>query len=230
MTELGSVRETIDSAPGFHPIIPDQRLTTQTSNNINIIQPKPNNIKLYTKLRTNITTISNNIRNAIKKPTIFSTGCIILHVCFGNFAIFSMAPLVQNFGLIWIIIFCIIVGFINYWTIMKSFNASVKCNKNNYSEITENFLGKKLRQLLNIIMIIYSFLCMMFLISLTFPIIGRVIQIILYNNKYKSYINFENQKWGKSFIKYPIEFKSYLILKYLPIFLLSLFFSFGFIT
>ena len=191
-----------DIAPGFHTINPDTRLNTQSSNNIPQ-NNKTNNIKIFNKLKTSFTNIGNNIREVVKKPTIFGTGCIIIHICLGNFAIFSLAPMAKSFGLVWIIIFCIIIGIINYIYIMKSFIASAKCAEKNYSDITEKFLGKKARRLLNIIIIIYSFLCMMYLISLTFPMIGRVTQILFYHNKYRSYINFENQKWGKSLIKYP---------------------------
>ena len=103
----------------------------------------------------------NMVRTILYKPTIFGTMLTITHVCLGNFALFSFAQKTKSFGLIWMVFFCILVAIINYWAIMRSFAASIKCTDCNYSDITEQFLGKKASKILNILIIGYSFLCMM---------------------------------------------------------------------
>ena len=44
---------------------------------------------------------------------------------------------------------------------------------------------------------------MMCLLALIFPIFGRFIQSIAYNNEYETYTEFAEKKWGKLFIKIP---------------------------
>ena len=142
------------------------------------------------------------IRTIIKRQTVFGASFIITHVCLGNFAIFSLAQKTKSFGLAWIIIFCVLVGIINYWSIMRGFFASIKLKDTNYSELTEKYLGKNARRILNLIIMIYSFLYMMYLVGLTFPLIGRIVKIISYNKQYQSYDTFLKEKWGVGFIKY----------------------------
>ena len=184
-------------APGFHPISPDVRLTTQP-NSTNV-----NDVKIFQKPEITLTNVENTVKTNILKPTILSTGFIITQLCLGNFTIFSFAQKTKSFGLVWMIVFCILVGIINYWAIMRSFAASIKCKDTNYTKITELFLGKNARKTLNVLILLYAFIYMMYLIALTFPMAGRIIKIILYNKQYQSYELFYEEKWGKGFIKYP---------------------------
>ena len=85
---------------------------------------------------------------------------------------------------------------------MRGFFASIKLKDTNYSELTEKYLGKNARRILNLIIMIYSFLYMMYLVGLTFPLIGRIVKIISYNKQYQSYDTFLKEKWGVGFIKY----------------------------
>ena len=186
-----------EMAPGFHPMTPDIRLTSQPTT-INT-----NEQKIDQKVGITLSNLENAVKTNLIKPTILSTCFIITHVCLGNFTIFSFAQKTKSFGLVWMIIFCILVAIINYWVIMRSFAASIKCKDTNYSKITEEFLGKKGRKLLNTLILIYAFIYMMYLIGLTFPMTGRIIKIILYNKQYQSYELFYEEKWGKGFIKYP---------------------------
>ena len=199
MNESGRVPEekTNVIAPGFHTINPDTRLTTQTPPPVNSVDPK------LSSRNVTILPHSGVVRTLLEKPTILGTCFIITHVCLGNFSIFSFSQKTKSFGLFWMIFFTIIIGLINYWAIMRSFFASIKCKDSNYSQVTEQFLGIKARKFLNILIIGYSFLCMMYLIGLTFPLIGRIIKILAYNNQYQSYNTFLKEKWGKDFIKYP---------------------------
>ena len=194
-----SIEKTNDIAPGFHTINPDTRLTSQPSSNI----PTENEGKTEKKSIITISNLVTTVKTTNFYPTMFGTCIVITHVCLGNFAIFSLAQKTKSFGLLWVIIFCIIVGIINYWAITRSFAASIKCKDANYSQITEKFLGKRMRQILNLIIIGYAFLCMMYLTSLTYPLIGRVVIILVYNKQYQSYDTFLKEKWGKGFIKYP---------------------------
>ena len=182
-----------DLAPAFHTVSPDVRLTNQPTQTIN-----SNEIRVA----INPPNLMDTIRTIINRPTIFGTSFIITHVCLGNFAIFSLAQKTKSFGLVWIIIFCVLVGIINYWSIMRGFFASIKLKDTNYSELTEKYLGKNARRILNLIIMIYSFLYMMYLVGLTFPLIGRIVKIISYNKQYQSYDTFLKEKWGVGFIKY----------------------------
>ena len=183
-------------APGFHTLSPDTRLTTTPT------QTNANEIKIDNKGPIALEN-PNNVRIIVYKPTVFGTILSITHVCLGNFAIFSFAPKTKNFGLVWMIVFCILIAYVNYWAIMRSFAASIKCKDYNYSELTEQFLGKRASKIINILIIGYSFLCMMYLTSLTFPLMGRIIKLLLYNEQYELYETFSKEKWEKGFIKFP---------------------------
>ena len=195
-------------APGFHTIEPDTRLNREST------QPNSNEIKIDPKAPITIPNIGVPIKSTYR-PTILGTCFIITHVSLGNFAIFSYAQKTKSFGLVWMIIFCILVAIINYWAIMRSFAASTKIKDMNYFQITEHFLGKKARRFLNVFIIGYAFLYMMYLVALTFPMTGRIVKILLYNKQYQSYDTFYKEKWGRGFIKYPffitIGFCSYVI-------------------
>ena len=183
-------------APGFHTISPDTRLTS-TPTPIN-----SNEVKIDNKVSIGLTNI-NIPRTILEKQTVFGTMLNIIQACLGNFTIFSFAQKTKSFGIIWMILFCILIATINYWVIMLGFSSSIKCKDCNYSEITKQFLGQKYSKVLNIIIILYSFLCMMYLIGLTFPMMGRIIQNLLYHKQYQLYDNFSKEKWEKGFIKYP---------------------------
>ena len=81
--------------------------------------------------------------------------------------------------------------------------ASSQCKSDDYSEITEKVLGKKMRVILNIIIIIYSYACVMCFLALIYPLFGRFILSALYSDKYSSDEDFSEKKWGKPFIKFP---------------------------
>ena len=157
-----------EMAPGFHPMTPDIRLTSQPTT-INT-----NEQKIDPKVGITLSNLENAVKTNLIKPTILSTCFIITHVCLGNFTIFSFAQKTKSFGLVWMIVFCILIAIISYWVIMRSFAASIKCKDTNYSKITEEFLGNKGRKLLNTLILIYAFIYMMYLIGLTFPMTGRI--------------------------------------------------------
>ena len=184
-------------APGFHPIEPDTRLNSQPTT-IN-----SNDIKITNKSGIAIANLDNTVKTNPFKPTIYETCFIITHVCLGNFTTFSFAQKTKSFGLLWMIVFCIIVAIINYWAIMHSFAASLKRKDTNYNKLTEEFLGKNARKILNILLIGYAFLNMMYLSAVTFPMMGRIVKVILYNKQYQSYEIFYLEKWRRGFIKYP---------------------------
>ena len=179
----------------FNPIPPDSRPITQkdfiTEANDRILSNNGEEIIIQPRKR-----------HFFSKTNIFSSTFIITNMSLG-ITIFSFAIRAKNFGLIWFIIACIIVGIINYWTIMRGVETSSKFRENDYSELTEKILGRKARNILNIFIIIFSYASMIFFFSLIFPLFGRFIQNIAYNNMYDTYEDFENQKWGKLFIKIP---------------------------
>ena len=138
----------------------------------------------------------------IKKSTIFGTTFMITNICLGT-TIFTFATRAKSFGLVWMLFFCFVVAVINYWSIMRCVYTSSRCHLNDYSEITEYYLGRKMRVLLNIILIVYSYASLMCFIALIFPLFGRFIQSGFYRNKYRDYDHFFDEKWGKAYIKFP---------------------------
>ena len=58
---------------------------------------------------------------------------------------------------------------------MRCAYASSKCKEDDYSEITERILGKKMRLILNIFIIIYSYGFMMCFLTLIYSLFGRFI-------------------------------------------------------
>ena len=138
----------------------------------------------------------------IKKSTIFGSTFMITNICLGT-TIFTFATRAKAFGLFWMLFFCFVVAIINYWSITRCIYASSRCHLNDYSEITEYFLGRKMRVLLNVILIVYSYASLMCFIALIFPLFGRFIQSGFYRNEYRDYDHFFDEKWGKSYIKFP---------------------------
>ena len=85
---------------------------------------------------------SNTAKTSKKKSTILSAGLMMTDACLGT-TIFTFAVKAKTFGLLWFLVFVIIIGIINYWSIMAGAKASSKCDEDDYSEITLKFLGKK---------------------------------------------------------------------------------------
>jgi amino acid permease len=159
-------------------------------------------VKVYTsKAESDLIHIPNQPQTR-KKSTIISAGLMMTNACLGT-TIFTFAVKAKSFGLVWILVAVTIVGIINYWTIMAGAKASSKYEENDYSELTQKILGRKARIILNCILIVYSYACMMCFLALLFPLFGRFIQSIAYNNKYDSYEDFLSAKWGKPYIKLP---------------------------
>ena len=128
-----------------------------------------------------------------KKSTKFGSSFMITNICLGT-TIFTFANRAKAFGLVWLLVFCVVVAVINYWSIMRCVYASEKCEEDDFSEITEKLLGRKMRNLLNVIIIIYSYASLMCFIALIFPLFGRFIQSAFYRNDYIDYDDFYDQK------------------------------------
>ena len=82
--------------------------------------------------------------------------------------------------------------------------ASSKNEEDDYSELTEKILGRKVRIFLNVIIIIYSYAVLMMFMALTYSLLGRFVQAAGYNKKYPDYKDFENEIWVKAYIKFPV--------------------------
>ena len=182
---------------GFHPISPDTRSISQKASALE------SDTRIYRKIGEFQSGIREREPKKIIKSTILHSTFMITNLCLGT-TIFTFAVRAKSFGLIWLLVACIITGIINYWTIMRGAIASSKYpNENDYSALTQKILGKKARIILNIFIILYSYACMMCFLALIFPLFGRFIQSVAYNNKYNSYSEFEKKKWGKDYIKFP---------------------------
>ena len=150
----------------------------------------------------------------IKKSSIFGATFMITNICLGT-TIFTFAVRAKSFGLFWLLFFCFLVAIINYWSIMRCVYTSSRCELDDYSEITEKYLGRRSRIILNVILIVYSYASLMCFIALIFPLFGRFIQSGFYRNDYADYDEFYDKKWGKAYIKYPFFFGLALILSFI---------------
>ena len=129
--------------------------------------------------------------------TIFGATFMLTNICLGT-TIFTFAVRAKSFGLVWILFACFICGAVNYWTITRGVAASEHLTESDYSEITEKLLGKKARLILNILIIIYSYACIMCFLALIYPLFGRFIFSIAYKEKYDNYEDFKKKKMGKN--------------------------------
>ena len=184
----------------FQPMKPDMRSSTSDLGSKEVIQ---SDVKIYRTLEGTSDLIhSPTTRGERKKSTIISSGLLMTNACLGT-TIFTFALKAKTFGLVWFLLAVVLVGIINYWTIMAGAKASSKYNEDDYSELTEKILGKKARFILNCILVLYSYACMMCFLALLFPLFGRFIQNIAYNKRYETYDDFLDDKWGKLYIKVP---------------------------
>ena len=69
---------------------------------------------------------------------------MLTNLCLGT-TIFTFAVRTKAFGLVWFLVACFIVACVNYWSIMRCVYASSKCQEDDYSEITQKLLRKKMR-------------------------------------------------------------------------------------
>jgi amino acid permease len=138
-----------------------------------------------------------------KKSTIFGASFMLTNLCLGT-TIFTFAVRAKAFGLVWFLITCCVVAVVNYWSIMKCVIASSRCpKKDDYSEITEEILGKKMRIVLNVFIILYSYgFCMCYL-ALVYSLFGRFIYSAGYSKDYMDYLDFFEKVWGRPYIKFP---------------------------
>ena len=107
---------------------------------------------------------------------------MMTNMCLGT-TIFTFAVRAKSFGLIWILVACFAVAAIDYWSIMNCAVASSKVKVDDFSEVTEQLLGKKAKTTLNILIIVYSYACMMCFYVLIFALFGRFIQSVGYSNE-----------------------------------------------
>ena len=175
----------------FHPLNPDSRV--QTEGNVEILDSgkdysKKEEEKAHSKMSSD--------------ATIFGATFMMTNMCLGT-TIFTFAVRAKSFGLIWILVACFAVAAIDYWSIMNCAVASSKVKVDDFSEVTEQLLGKKARTTLNILIIVYSYACMMCFYVLIFALFGRFIQSVAYSKEYPNYEDFFNEKWGKPYIKFP---------------------------
>ena len=128
---------------------------------------------------------------------------MITNLCLGV-TIFTFAVRIKYFGLVWFVLSCILVGTATYWSIIRGVIASSKNEEDDYSELTQKILGKKMRVFLDIMIIIYTYGVMMVFFTLIYALLGRFIQSAGYTNKYEDYNIFDKEIWGKPYIKYPV--------------------------
>ena len=142
-------------------------------------------------------------KNTIEKSSIIGSGFMLTNLCLGT-TIFTFAVRTKAFGLVWFLVSCFIVAAVNYWSIMRCVYASSKCKEDDYSEITEKILGRKMRVTLNIFIMVYSYGFMMCFLALMYNLLGRFVHSAAFTKDYPNIEDFQIEKWEKAYIKYPI--------------------------
>ena len=163
-------------------------------------QNEQNEVKTY---KNKEEVMNQGKERASSDTTIFRGTLMITNLCFGV-TIFTFAIRATYFGLVWLVIAGAIVGVITYWSIMCGIIASSKNVEDDYSELTQKILGRKVRIFLNVIIIIYSYAVMMMFMALTYSLFGRFIYSAGFTKKYPDYDEFEDEKWTKPYIKFPV--------------------------
>ena len=148
--------------------------------------------------------------------TILKASLMLTNMCLGT-SIFTFAKWTKSYGLVWILVFCLIIAIINYWSLMNCSIASSRVKPDDYSEVTDKILGKKAKFILNIFLIIYSYACLITFFVLIYALLGRFIQSVGYQNKYDSFDDFYDDKWGKAYFIYPISFGIAIILSFISL-------------
>ena len=147
--------------------------------------------------------LDNGKEKASSNTTIFRGALMITNICFGV-TLFTFASRAIHFGLIWLIIFCIIVGFITYWAMIRAVYVSSKNTSDDYSEITEKILGKKWRYFLNFSIITCHYGIMMMYMVMIYSLLGRFIHAVGYTSDYPDFDNFSEEIWSRAYIKFPV--------------------------
>ena len=155
-------------------------------------------------------------KNISSNTTILKASLMLTNMCLGT-SIFTFAKWTQSFGLVWILVFCILIAIVNYWSLMNCSIASSRVKEDDYSEITERILGKKAKLVLNIFIIVYSYACLITFFVLIYALFGRFIQSVGYQNDYETYDDFYDAKWGKPYIKYPFTFGIAIFLSFVSL-------------
>ena len=190
----------------------------------NNVQVNIYNTKTEERLPNEVAETEQNVRKEIdntdnkseekhisSNTTILKASLMLTNMCLGT-SIFTFAKWTQSFGLVWILVFCVIIAIVNYWSLMNCSIASSRVKEDDYSEITERILGKNTRFVLNIFLIVYSYACLITFFVLIYALFGRFIQSVGYQNDYATYDDFYDDKWGKAYIKYPFTFGVAIIL------------------
>ena len=155
-------------------------------------------------------------KNISSNTTILKASLMLTNMCLGT-SIFTFAKWTQSFGLVWILVFCVLIAVVNYWSLMNCSIASSRVKEDDYSEITERILGKKAKLVLNIFIIVYSYACLITFFVLIYALFGRFIQSVGYQNDYETYDDFYDAKWGKPYIKYPFTFGIAIFLSFVSL-------------
>ena len=174
------------------------------------------NTKTEERLPNEIVETEQNERKEVDNTDKKSDSLMLTNMCLGT-SIFTFAKWTQSFGLVWILVFCVLIAIVNYWSLMNCSIASSRVKEDDYSEITERILGKKAKLVLNIFIIVYSYACLITFFVLIYALFGRFIQSVGYQNDYETYDDFYDAKWGKPYIKYPFTFGIAIFLSFVSL-------------
>ena len=193
---------------GFHPLTPDSR--EHSKGNVDIIESLDNMEHVYKRESKDIIEKGHHAKMS-SNQTIFGGAFSMTNMCLGT-TIFTFATWTKSFGLIWILVACFAVAAIDYWSIMNCSIASSKVEEDDFSEVTRKLIGKKPKVILNILIIIYSYACLVTFYVMIFALFGRFIQSVGFSGNYPTYEEFFEKKWGKPYIKFPFCFGAAFLL------------------
>ena len=176
-----------DSIHTFHHLAPDSREPK-------LDLPLENETKVYQKIE--------EIPQKQPKPSVVATSFLLSNMCLGT-TIFTFAIRAKSFGLIWFLIFTIFVGIITYWSLSRCCIASSRVKEDDFSAITEKLLGRKAKNVLNVLIILFTYAYMMCFLALIYTLFGRFIHSVKYKNQYDGFEKFQKNIWGQPYIKFP---------------------------
>ena len=138
-----------------------------------------------------------------KSNTIFGAACTMTNICLGT-TIFSFAARAKYFGLVWLLVFAVFCGAVNFWTITRQVEAAENLEKIDYSDVVLALMGNNARIFINIVIIIYSYGVLLVFIIIVYSVLGRFCESIVFHGEYASYAEFSEEIWDAPKYKWPI--------------------------
>lgn len=136
---------------------------------------------------------------------------VLLNTCLGT-SIFTFGIRCSQFGFFWFMLFNLVGGVVNVWSMIRMIQAVENLKERDYSQIVRKVLGKVCYVLLNISLLLCTFLLITTYISLIHQLVGRFILSIWYKDDYADYNEFKDKMWWEPKLRFPIIFGYTIVL------------------